>query len=708
MVLHDLSMLAATAVVAAAGSVSLAWAASLGRDRVAVSLMALSYLLLVPVAAVALFFPPEQLHVRALVGNSAHLASAALLLAGLRRFWGQRTWPPVMVVFTLVAIAINAILTVVHPDRELRLAAFNLCHGVLRLGAILVLLSIPAGRDRPIARAFAAVLALEALTTFWRAVTVASVGVPLIGIDTFGAQAPVWLSLLFSTAFGAPLLMLLTLTRVVGDHRQAAARLRNTLDALPDMVFEVGSDGRYVSFHTSRPDLLAAPPESIIGRMPEEVLPEHVMRVQRLAMSQVDQQGRSSGIQYPMELPGGTRWFEVSAAAREADLPGTSHGYVFVVRDVTERLQTQEALHYRTTLFSHLFERSPIALVLSRYGDRRILEANPAFLQMIAIDPEQVGKRTTTDFIAETDLPRFQALREELHRSGACGPVELMLVHTDGHEIPVRLSALALIDPQEEVLIWTMIEDLTERKRIERLKSEFLSLVSHELRTPLTSISGALELLAVAQIVEDAPQRTRLLDIARNNSQRLRVLIDDLLDMDKLLAGKMRFDLRQQALAPLLESAIESHRTYGGDHPMRLEAGDEVRSLQAMIDGERLQQVLANLLSNACKFSPPGSPVELSLTRSGRWARIAVRDHGPGVPEAFQPHLFEKFTQAEAGNARLKGGSGLGLAIVRELSLRMGGHAGYEPAAGGGALFYVNLPIEGSGLAAHPGAQPSA
>ena len=694
-VIHDLTVLLTIAVTAGIGCITLAWAAFLSKDRRAVLTMSGAYLLLVVVALSSFLIPADLVVARALISNSAHLLAAALLLAGILHFFEAWRVRRVLLVTVLLALAGNAYLTLIYPDRELRLLLFNASFAGLRLATVWALFRAANPRDQRVARGLAVVMLLEALAAVWRASHALSGTVPVIGLDLFGSQGLLWVIVLISTATSAPLLMLLAMSRVVRDYERTAARLRSTLDAMPDMVFEVGPDGRYASFHYSQPELLAAPPASIIGRMPEEILPEQVIKAQRIAMAEVDRDGRSSAIQYSLDLPGGTRWFEVSAAAREADIPGCPHGYVFVVRDVTERRQIQDALHYRTTLFNHLFERSPIALILSRHSDRRILEANAAFLQMMALTAEQLTTRTTREFIAQRDLQTFESLRKQLQTSGACGPAELNLVRDDGQNIPIRLSSLALVDPDGVLLIWTMVEDLTERNRIERLKSEFLSLVSHELRTPLTSIVGALDLLAVAKIVDDPAQRARMLEIARNNGHRLRLLIDDLLDMDKLLAGKMRFNLRDQALAPLLETAIEANRTYSGDHLIHFEVTQEARRIHALVDGDRLLQVMANLLSNASKFAPPGSAIVVSLSCSNGVARIAVRDHGPGVPESFRPYLFHKFMQAESGNSRMKGGSGLGLAIVRELVVNMRGQVAYESAPGGGARFVVNLPISG-------------
>lgn len=695
MFVHDLTLLLATAVTALIGCITLAWAALLGKDRQAVLMLAGAYLLLMVVALSDFSFPDpaEGVVARALIINSAHLLAAALMLAGILRFFGIRKVPNALIVTVLVVLAGNACLTLVYPDRGLRLLLFNASFAGLRLATTWVLFRETVPRDQRVARGLGVVMLMEGLAAAWRATHAHFGTIPLIGADLLATQGLLWVILLVSTAASAPMLLLMALSRVVTDHERTAARLRNTLEALPDVVLEVGPDGRYVSFHANASGLQPASSEAIVGRTIEDAFPAHVVRAQRRALDEVDRFGRASGIAYPLDVAGATRWFEITAASREADDPSTPQGYVLVIRDITERRRAQEALQYRTTLFGHLFERSPIALVLSHHQSGRIIEVNPVFLQMIGMSTEQIRARTTRAFIASGDLGTFEALHTKLQTTGNCGPSELTLVNDKGQGTPVRVSALAVVDPQHELLVWTIIEDLTERNRIERLKGEFLSLVSHELRTPLTSITGALELLAVPRIVDDPVSRAQMLDIARCNGQRLRVLIDDLLDMDTLLAGKMRFDTRAQPLLPLLQSAIDAIRPFSDQREVTLEASSAARDLCAVVDAGRLQQIMTNLLSNALKFSPQNSPIVVSLNCSDEVVRISVRDQGPGVPELFRPSLFDKFTQAESGNTRLNGGSGLGLAIVRELVLHMGGQVGYEPAHQGGALFFVELPI---------------
>jgi CheY-like chemotaxis protein len=208
----------------------------------------------------------------------------------------------------------------------------------------------------------------------------------------------------------------------------------------------------------------------------------------------------------------------------------------------------------------------------------------------------------------------------------------------------------------------------------------------------LTSISGALGLINGGAMGEVPPLMGQMLQIAQQNSQRLSLLINDLLDMDKLAAGQLAFDLLVQPIKPLIEQALTANQAYAEQHDVSFQL-DQPGDMWVRVDALRLQQVLANYLSNASKFSPRGASVRIQTELRGSLVRVSVIDQGPGIPEAFQSRIFEKFAQADGSDRREQAGTGLGLAISKELIERMGGHVGFHSVPEQGATFWFDLPL---------------
>jgi signal transduction histidine kinase len=236
------------------------------------------------------------------------------------------------------------------------------------------------------------------------------------------------------------------------------------------------------------------------------------------------------------------------------------------------------------------------------------------------------------------------------------------------------------------------LHDLSESRRIERMKDEFLATVSHELRTPLTSVLGALGLLAVGSAGALPAAALELLQVAKRNGDRLSQLIDDVLDLTKLEGNRMQLNLRPVELAPLIREALSVNTGYAQRGSVSLAFEDEVQACRVQIDPDRFLQVMANLLSNAIKHSPVGKTVRVLLTQDQHTVQVAVVDEGPGIDPAFKKKLFEKFSQADASDRRPVGGTGLGLYISRILVEKMGGTVGADSGATGGSTFRVSLP----------------
>jgi PAS domain S-box-containing protein len=350
------------------------------------------------------------------------------------------------------------------------------------------------------------------------------------------------------------------------------------------------------------------------------------------------------------------------------------------------------ALNRSQRQFHQAFEMAPQGLALLDLKGR-LLAANQTLCQLLRRSPQTLLGQPLSQF---SDDPRSTRLDEDLAELGAAqgGHWQLRLLDAQGEHIDVELSAAALnADPSAPGSWIVHIQDIRERKRLQRLQNEFVSTVSHELRTPLTAISGPLELINAGALGEVPEGLRQMLQIAQHNSHRLGLLINDLLDIGKLEAGRIVFDLQPQTLQPLIEQALSSNQAYAAEYAVNLR---QIGSCEdsVIVDGQRLQQVLANLLSNAAKFSPRGGDVELYTERLGPQLRLSVRDRGAGIPLAFQGRIFQKFAQADASNTRQKGGTGLGLAISKELIERMHGCIGFDSQEGQGTTFWFELPLQ--------------
>ncbi|WP_229425568.1 MHYT domain-containing protein [Massilia sp. Se16.2.3] len=256
------------------------------------------------------------------------------------------------------------------------------------------------------------------------------------------------------------------------------------------------------------------------------------------------------------------------------------------------------------------------------------------------------------------------------------------------------LYASMQIAEQRKHLYLHELEARVEAERLNQLKDEFLSTVSHELRTPLNAILGWSQLLSQKGPVSDVMLRKGLETIERNARAQVQ-LIDDLLDMSRILSGKVRLDLQPAWPAEIVGAVVESLRPTALAKRIRLEAELDAAAGPVLADGGRLQQVMWNLVSNAVKFTQTGGEVRVSMRREGEQLAIAIVDNGAGIKADFLAHVFDRFRQADTSTTRQHGGLGLGLSIVRQLVELHGGTVGVESAGEGqGATFTVRIPLQ--------------
>jgi|GEM_PF-1238303 len=469
-------------------------------------------------------------------------------------------------------------------------------------------------------------------------------------------------------------------------HREAE-HLQSVIDHVPLMIGQLDHEGRYVFTNKRYRRWRGLGDGPLVGKHPCDVLPEP-LKTEKWKRLRRCLGGESLHV-VESGLPGQVLDVSYTPHETEKGEPG-----VFVVgQDITGIMQAEQTLRAHEQQLSSLYDLAPVGIVVSDLDTGVFVRANPEFARITGYQVRELLDCTPRYMTPEAWWDSDDAQRRTLLDVGRYGPYEKVYRHRDGHEVPVLLSGTLISNERGQRLIWSIVQDISERKRIEAMKTEFVSTVSHELRTPLTSIIGALGLATGGALGVLPEQLQSLLELAHGNSKRLKHLINDLLDIEKLAAGQMAFDMKPESLAPLVDQAIADNTLYARKYDVRLVSESGSEPLVAEVDSHRFQQILSNLLSNAIKFSPARGQVTVTLSQQGDKGIVAVTDHGPGIPLEAQGRLFERFFQVDASNTREKGGTGLGLAISRELAERMKGSLSVKSRKGEGATFLLELPL---------------
>lgn len=465
----------------------------------------------------------------------------------------------------------------------------------------------------------------------------------------------------------------------------AWAQLDDLLDNSSDLIQSVAPDGRFVYVNRSWCKALGysadeAKSLSVYDIIAPEYVPHcnHVMTLLAAGMA-------PPPFELSMVTKNGERLLldgHVTARIEEGKLVATRGMF----RNITEQKRHEE----RVRLYVDVVEHVQIGLLVWE-GDAidsssyRLTAKNGAADKLLT----QLG--TLTINASLSDMPPLLAAAAlpdviaQVHRTHSATRIDDIEVH--------GAFISTLVFPLPGRFVGVALEDVSQRKAVERLKDEFISTVSHELRTPLTSIRGALGLMTGGVVGQLPEHATELLGIAQTNTDRLVRLINDILDLDKIDAG--RFDLRVGPfnVSEVVATVLQQMRPVANE--AHVEVVSELRGLDEIIaDEDRIIQVLTNLLSNAIKFSPAESRVQLNITTlpSGN-VRFAITDHGPGISEADKLRLFNRFQQLDASDRRSKGGTGLGLAISKAIVEQHGGSIGVNSEFGCGSTFWFELPM---------------
>ncbi|HEY9675752.1 MAG TPA: PAS domain S-box protein, partial [Waterburya sp.] len=345
----------------------------------------------------------------------------------------------------------------------------------------------------------------------------------------------------------------------------------------------------------------------------------------------------------------------------------------------------------------------------------RYIKTNPAYARMLGYQPEELVGMNWKRTIYPEELETIETAYQRMLVDGKA-EFEARALRKDGTVFDKQVVIVKAYDQQQQFIgNYCFMKDISDRREIERLKDEFISVVSHELRTPLTSISAALDLLAGGVLQNQPEDAQQMLNIAANNSDRLVRLINDILDIERIESGKIVMTKQACDAGDLMNQSVEAIQEIAERAGVTLSVSPV--SVRLWADPDRIIQVLTNLLSNAIKFSPQGSTVWLSAelirgqesgvveTRPPQDARravgaslqesllIQVKDQGRGIPSDKIESIFERFQQVDASDSRQKGGTGLGLAICRSILQQHDGQIWAQSTLGEGSTFYFTLPI---------------
>jgi len=513
-------------------------------------------------------------------------------------------------------------------------------------------------------------------------------------------------------------LNLYSLEQATALTREKEARLQAIVEHAGDAIVTIDDCGVVETFNPAAQRIFGYRADEVVGKPVTRLAARHYRDTLTQMVAGLAREGivgsAPANRQMFAQRRDGTR-FPVNVVVSEMRI-GKRRAFTALVRDISERRRSSDDVR---RLNRHLAETLGLQQAILDSTDYAIIAVNSiGQVTMFNAGAQRMlgyaeDEMRTQDKLARLHDPaelaaRVAQLSQELGRQirpgaevfiakareGLRDESEWTYIRKDGSRLPVMLSISAVWDEERKVAGFVGIaQDLSERKKIEQLKQEFISTLSHELRTPLTSIRGSLGLLAGGAAGAVPPKAQMLLEVANKNCDRLVRLINDILDVEKIESGTMRFDAVVQPLLPLVEQAVAATTAYASQYQVSFDVRAERDDVYVAVDADRLTQVIVNLLSNASKFAPPGDVIDVRLRRRAHTVRLSVIDHGIGIPPAFHDRIFQKFAQADAADNRAKGGTGLGLNITKAIVEKHGGTIDFISEPGIRTEFYFDLPL---------------
>ncbi|WP_443750665.1 PAS domain S-box protein [Asticcacaulis solisilvae] len=479
--------------------------------------------------------------------------------------------------------------------------------------------------------------------------------------------------------------------------RRDRDRLSAVIEQSPDFIAMADLKGRLIHVNASAREMLGIGPDDALDTTLSGLFQGTVARrITTEALPTLRARGQWKG--EGTFIRGDGEEIAVSQVLTlQRDDKGAPCGLATIIRDISDIKAHEAALKVSEETFRAVMEYATIGMgIISATG--RWLRVNPALCRLFGYSEIVMLANDFPSILHPEDRDTVMALWARV----AGGETESVQSENRYHRWDCRVIwahvSLSLVrhpDGRPNFVV-AQFEDVTERREVERMKTEFISVVSHELRTPLTSIRGSLGLLNGAHADALTDKARRLVQLAYDNSDRLILLINDILDIDKISSGHMRFDMQEQDLSLLVRNAVEANQPYAAKFNVFLVSAPVPPHLRLTVDAARFHQVLNNLISNAIKFSPPGETVTLAVSSIGADVTLSVVDRGAGIPEEFRARVFGKFSQADSSATRQAAGTGLGLHISQQIVEHMGGQIGFESTLGVGTVFWVTFPRAGA------------
>ncbi|HEY6386159.1 MAG TPA: ATP-binding protein [Candidatus Acidoferrum sp.] len=319
-------------------------------------------------------------------------------------------------------------------------------------------------------------------------------------------------------------------------------------------------------------------------------------------------------------------------------------------------------------------------------GSERLVFANPGFAEILGLDVPPTSGSALVEVVRQTEL--LEAVRQVL-RGQPRVQSEIVTGTLRQHYFAITVAAVRAGDTTGAVVV---LHDITELRKLERVRRDFVANVSHEFRTPLTAIQGFAETL-LAGAIDDSQNRTRFLEIILEHSRRLARLTEDLLMLSKMDAERLELEIRRLSVSQLIESCLETAQRRAAEKDLRISVNTPQRLPDIAGDRRRLAEVLQNLLDNAIQYTLPGGQILLSAEEGEAEVVVTVSDTGIGIPQADQPRIFERFYRVDVARSREAGGTGLGLAIAKHLVEVHGGRLWVDSEVGQGSQFHFSVPL---------------